>query len=352
MDIPAFPQSSMDGYAFAYDPNVKLYPLVGMVAAGDNHQFVLEKGKAVRIFTGAPIPEGADTILMQEKSKIEEGNLIVLQEDLKQGDHFRPIGSEIQKGAIAVSKGTILSPAMIGFLANIGISELFVSPRPMVGILVTGNELQSVGQPLQYGQVYESNSYTLKAGFNQLHITEVQLESASDDLEMLSYKLKGLLANCDIVLMIGGVSVGDYDFTLKAFEANGVLPIFHKIKQKPGKPLLFGKKGDKLVFGLPGNPASVLTCFYEYVLPAIGHMMSKELALQKLQAPIGHDIIKHSGLRQFMKAFYNGENVLIQTGQESYKLGSYAAANCLAVLPEATTTLSKGNLIEIHLIPN
>lgn len=352
MDIPAFPQSSMDGYAFAFDPNLKKYPLVGAIAAGDYRQIVLEQGKAVRIFTGAAVPEGADTILMQEKSKIEAGNLIVLQEDLKQGDNYRPIGSEIKEGVIAVAKGTVLSPATIGFMANIGIAEVQANPRPRVGILVTGNELQNVGNPLQHGQVYESNSYTIQAAFNQLHINDVKLELAPDDLQVLSAKLQVLLASCDMVLMIGGVSVGDFDFTLKAFEVNGIRPIFHKVKQKPGKPLLFGKKEDKLVFGLPGNPASVLTCFYEYVLPAIGLMMSKDLSLEQIKAPIGHDLMKSTVLKQFMKAFYNGENVMIHSGQESFKLASYAAANCLAVLPESSTTLSKGDLIEIHLIPN
>lgn len=352
MDIPAFAQSSMDGYAFAFDPNVKKYPLVGAVAAGDHHQIVLEKGKALRIFTGAAVPNGADTILIQEKSKIEDGNLIILDEDLKLGAHFRPIGSEIKKGTIAVAKGTILSPATIGFLANIGIAEVLVSPRPKAGILVTGNELQDVGSPLQYGQVYESNSYTIQAAFSQLHIKDVKFESAPDDLQVLAAKLKALLASSDIILMIGGVSVGDYDFTLKAFEANGITPIFHKVKQKPGKPLLFGKKGDQIIFGLPGNPASVLTCFYEYVLPAIGYMMSKVGTLQHKKVPIGHDFVKTNGLKQFMKAFYNGAHVMLHSGQESYKLGSYAVSNCLAILPEECTFISKGDSIEVHLIPN
>ncbi len=352
ISIPAFPQSSMDGYAFAYDPHLTSYTLVGAIAAGDSSKIVLEKGTAVRIFTGAAVPIGADTVLMQEKAKIEEGNLIVLQEDIKQGDNYRPIGSEIKEGTIAVSKGTLLNPATIGFLANIGIAAADVFPRPKVGIIVTGNELQSPGSTLEYGQVYESNSYTLLAALKQIHIQEIKVFAAPDDLNTLSSKLKEMLDSNDIVFMIGGVSVGEYDFTLKAFEANGVKPIFHKIKQKPGKPLLFGKKEDKLVFGLPGNPASVLTCYYEYILPAIGFMMSKELALEKRLVPIGHDFTKTSVLKQFMKAFYNSEHVILNSGQESYKLVTYAGANCLAVLPEDCKALSKGDLIEIHILPN
>lgn len=352
ISIPAFPQSSMDGYAFAYDPHLTSYQLAGSIAAGDSSMIVLKKGTAVRIFTGAAVPMGADTVLMQEKAKIEDGNLIVLQEDLKQGDNYRAIGSEIKEGAIAVPKGTILNPATIGFLANIGIAEVHVYPRPKVGIMVTGNELQNPGSTLEYGQVYESNSYSLSAALAQIHIHEVKVVTAPDDLTILSLMLKELLESNDIVFMTGGVSVGDYDYTLKAFEANGVKPIFHKIKQKPGKPLLFGKKGDKLVFGLPGNPASVLTCYYEYILPAIGFMMSKNLALEKRLVPIGHDFTKSTVLKQFMKAYFNSEHVMLQSGQESYKLVSYAGANCLAILPEDCRALSKGDLIEIHILPN
>lgn len=352
ISIPAFPQSSMDGYAFAYDPHLTSYQLVGAIAAGDSHSIVLEKGTAVRIFTGAAVPLGADTVLMQEKALVEKDLLTVLQEGLKQGDNYRAIGSEIQEGDIAVIKGTILNPATIGFLANIGIAEVYVYPRPKVGIMVTGNELQNPGSPLQYGQVYESNSYTLLTALEQIHIHKVNVVTAPDDLTILSLKLKELLESNDIVFITGGVSVGDYDFTLKAFEANGVKPIFHKIKQKPGKPLLFGKKGEKLVFGLPGNPASVLTCYYEYILPAIGFMISKNLALEKRLVPIGHDFTKSTVLKQFMKAYYNGEHVMLQSGQESYKLVSYAGANCLAVLPEDCKALIKGDLIEIHILPN
>ena len=174
---------------------------------------------------------------------------------------------------------------------------------------------------------------------------------APDDLNILATQLSDLLIAADIVLMTGGVSVGDYDFTLIAFEKNGINPIFHKIKQKPGKPLLFGMKGNKLVFGLPGNPASVLTCFYEYVLPALGILTKQANSLKQITATISHDIKKPIGLTHFLKAFYDGKEVVIRTGQESYKLSSYATANCLAVLPEECDQVKAGDLITIHLLP-
>ena len=156
-DIPAYPQSSMDGYVIAFEAGKLDYQLDGEIAAGSNQQFQLKPGHAVRIFTGAAVPPGADTILVQEKSTIHQGQLQVNDLQLKKGDHVRPVGSEIEKGTKALSKGHLLNAASIGFLAGMGISSVTAFPQPRVTILVTGNELQLPGNPLEYGQVYESN---------------------------------------------------------------------------------------------------------------------------------------------------------------------------------------------------
>ncbi len=350
-DIPAYPQSSMDGYAFAFEEGKSTYVLDGEMAAGSNHQFQLKPGHAVRIFTGAAVPPGADTILVQEKSAIQEGYLQVHDLNVKKGDHVRKIGSEIQHGAKALSKGHLLNAASIGFLAGMGISSVKAYPKPRVTILVTGNELQMPGSPLEYGQVYESNSLTLKACLSELHIKVVVVLKSGDNRLQLHAMLEQALETSDLILITGGVSVGDYDFTVDAFESSGVKQVFHKIRQKPGKPMLFGTKNEKAVFGLPGNPASVLTCFYEYVIPAIGRMMHAPKSIESRQVPLEHDHQKPAGLTHFLKGFYNGQTVALQTGQESYKLSSFASANCLAVFPEGETVFNKGQLLDIHLLP-
>ena len=350
-DIPTYPQSSMDGYAFAFEEGKSTYVLEGEMAAGSNHQFQLKPGHAVRIFTGAAVPPGADTILVQEKSAIQEDQLQVNDLQLKKGDHVRPVGSEIERGAKALSKGHLLNAASIGFLAGIGISSVKAYPKPKVTILVTGNELQMPGTPLEYGQVYESNSLTIKACLSQLHIKTVEVLQSGDNRLQLHAMLAQALETSDLILMTGGVSVGDYDFTMDAFESCGVKQVFHKIKQKPGKPMLFGIKDEKAVFGLPGNPASVLTCFYEYVIPAIGRMMHSPKSIEIKQVPLEHDHQKPAGLTHFLKGLYNGQTVSLQTGQESYKLSSFASANCLAVFQEGETVFNKGQLIDIHLLP-
>lgn len=350
INIPSFPQSNMDGYAFAYDEHQSSYPLSGEIAAGDKENAILAAHHAVRIFTGAAVPIGADTVAMQEKVSVAEGKLNLLDPTIKKGDHVRPVGAEIRFGEIALKKGTLLNPAAIGFIASLGIDQVFVYPAPRVGILVTGNELQKPGNSLHHGEVYESNSFTLVAALQSLGIRDVKILQAEDQLDQISFSLQQLLEEFDFILMTGGVSVGDYDFTLPAFEACGVNAIFHKIKQKPGKPLLFGTKGHKIVFGLPGNPASVLTCFYEYVLPAIGYFSERNRCLKSLWVPLSHEYKKSVGLTHFLKAIYNGETVSLQSGQESFKLSSYAMANCLVVLPEASEAFHVGDLVEIHLL--
>ena len=349
--IPAYPQSSMDGYALAFSSVGGEISLVGEMAAGSNQHFQLQSGQAIRIFTGAAVPAGADTVVIQEKSKADSGKLTIEDANLKCGDNVRPVGSEIEKGAAAMKTGDTLTPAAIGFLAGMGIASVKVYPRPKVSLIVTGNELQHPGEPLQYGQVYEANSFTLLSALGQLHIHDVPVHRSPDDLATLQNMLEQALQQSDVVLMTGGVSVGDYDFTLKAFDACGITKVFHKIKQKPGKPILFGVKGYKPVFGLPGNPASVLTCFYQYVLPALSRMMQAKPLVEERKALLIQDFRKPAGLTHFLKASYDGKEVRLLTGQESYKLNSFARANCLAVIPDTTTELQAGAEIDIHILP-
>ena len=352
-DIPAFPQSSMDGYAFSFSgwkQNKKL-KIEGEVAAGSKETFTLAPGNAVRIFTGAAVPAGADTVIMQEKVKTQNGELIIEDENLQLGNSVRLKGSEIKTGALALEKESLLSPAAIGFLAGIGITDVKVFPNPSISIIITGNELQQPGQPLQHGQVYESNSFALKAVLKQLHINNIQILYATDKPEIVTNTLQKALQQSDVVLLTGGISVGDYDFVLQAATKCGVEKLFHKIKQRPGKPLYFGKKENKLVFGLPGNPSSVLTCFYQYVLTALEKLSKRKIGLQTLQAPLAKAFQKNIGLTHFLKGFYDGKTAMPLDAQESYRLSSFAKANCFIQIGENITSLKEGELVDVYLFP-
>lgn len=353
VDIPAFPQSSMDGYAFSYAGWKKgnRLQLSGEMAAGSYPLNKISAGQAVRIFTGAAVPPGADTVLMQEKSKLENGELIVEDNQLQAGDNVRPQGAEIKKGSLALPEGTQLTPASIGFLAGMGFGEIPVYPRPLVTIIVTGNELQTPGQPLQNGQVYDANSFSLAAALKQSGLTEPKKYYCNDNLEMLRGLLEQALGQTDLVLLTGGVSVGDYDFTFKAAEQCGVERLFHRIKQRPGKPIFFGKRGQKLVFGLPGNPASVLTCFYLYVVPVIECFMGKKPRHKMAKAVSGSLVKKPAGITWFLKGYYEGGVANTLDAQESYRLSSFARANCLIQLGEDETLCSPGDPVDIHLLP-
>jgi len=346
VDVPAYPQSSMDGYAFAYtdwQPKKRL-TINGEMQAGTRSPFSIGPGQAARIFTGAPLPTGADTVIMQEKVTIQNNELIIDEENLLPGNSVRAKGGAIKAGETALYKNSLLTPGAIGFLAGMGITHVPVFARPKISIIVTGNELQQPGIALGYGEVYESNSFALTAALQQLQITGVQVYSATDELETVQQVLSTALAGSDLVLLTGGVSVGDYDFVVQAAATCGVTQLFHRIKQRPGKPLYFGKKGNQLVVGLPGNPSSVLTCFYEYVLPAL------QVALPILRVPLTAGYQKPAGLTHFLKGFYNGNTVKPLDAQESYRMSSFAVANCLIQLEEETTICREGEMAEIHLL--
>ncbi len=251
-----------------------------------------------------------------------------------------------------MAKGTKLTPGAIGFLATIGKATVAVHPTPKVSIIVTGKEIQQPGAILQHGQVYECNSFTLSAALKQLGITNVGVEHADDELALIQQMIAKHLEFSDVLLITGGVSVGDYDFVIPALKQCGVEQVFHKIKQRPGKPLYFGRKGNKLVFGLPGNPSSVLTCYYEYVVPALERMMQLESSIIKTNLQLGSDHSKKIGLTHFLKGYYTKENVIILGGQESYKLGSFAMANCFVCLPEEREEFKEGELVEVHILPS
>ncbi|MGN7205095.1 molybdopterin molybdotransferase MoeA [Pedobacter sp. SAFR-022] len=350
-DIPNFRQSSMDGYAIRFEPGRTVFTLAGEMAAGSTAALDIDPAEAVRIFTGAPLPAGADTVVMQEKVSLEAGRVMVEDGGMQAFQHVREKGAEIKRGALAMQAGTLLSPAAIGFLAGIGIPELQVIPAPKVSIILTGNELQEPGKPLAFGQVYEANSVMLSAALRQLGVEDVSVLRAVDDLKVLQDVLSQALLEADLVLLTGGVSVGDYDFVVAAAKNCGVKQAFHKIRQKPGKPLFFGSKYQKIVFGLPGNPSSVLSCFYQYVLPAVGRMMDKNLRLQVTKGILTHDYAKVSGLTHFLKASFNNGNVTPLHAQESFRLHSFAEADCLIVLDEAKGNYQAGEQVEVHLLP-
>lgn len=350
LDLPAFDQSSMDGYAIYAEDIKKTLPIQGVVPAGHAQPETLHRNHAMRIFTGAPLPTGSDTIVMQEKVIVHSNGIVISDPYIEKGTHVRKRGSEINKDELVVKKGTVITAPVAGLLASIGINSVKVYPRLSVSVISTGNELQDPGQPLEAGKVYESNNWFLRAALQQYADPLVSGGYLDDSLEIMEPVLSLNIDHYDLIIISGGVSIGDYDFVRQAADQAGVQCIFHRVKQKPGKPLYFGTKGNKVIFGLPGNPASVISCFYEYVLPAIHYML--HLPEQKLvSATLKNDFKKVKGLTQFLKAYFAEGEVEILEAQESYRLRSFATANCLVTLNENRLEYKKGEMATVRLLP-
>jgi len=351
--VPNFNQAAMDGYAFRYEDLIqsKRFYVKNVIAAGDKNIEVIPKQHAIRIFTGALVPQELDTVVMQEKVEVLNNEIIILDQDLQKGSNVRMAGAEIKKNDLALSKNCFLSPAAVGFLAGVGIHEVLVHPKPRVHIIITGKELIIPGQTLLESQVYESNSLLIQSALRQLHIQNSTIVFVGDELIETTNAISKALQTADLILLTGGVSVGDYDFVVEAANACGVKQLFHKVKQRPGKPLYAGIKDKKVVFGLPGNPASVLTCFYNYVITAIECMTGQKNLIQKKWLPLSNAVNKKVKLTQFLKAVYNNHQVIPLPAQESFRLSSFSLANCLIVLPEEKLDFTEGEMVETLVLP-
>jgi molybdopterin molybdotransferase len=233
----------------------------------------------------------------------------------------------------------------------LGIQLIDVYKKPIINLIVTGNELQFLGEKLQDGKVFEANSIAISSLLEQNGFQLGKLMFVNDDLEELKMIFKTCLEEADYILFSGGISVGEYDFVKQANEELGTESIFHKVAQKPGKPLFFGKNGKTKIFALPGNPASTLTCMYEYVLPSIRkYSRKKEFFQMQKRAKIDRNISKTANLAQFLKGFYENGTVNVLEGQDSFIMKSFSEANCLIYLPQEVEQVSEGDTVEIHMI--
>ena len=351
IDLPSFRLSSMDGYALRLHQS-KTYSIVDEVKAGDAANPSLKIGECVRIFTGAVVPDNADAVIMQEKT-IRNQDTVTIEGPVNKGQNIRLTGSQVKKGDFPLEKGQVLQPSSLAFLQSLGISEVEVTRLPKITLILTGNELVAPTKKLTRGKIYESNSILLKAALNQQEIEPEIVSFTEDSLETTINTLKKAFLTADVVLVSGGISVGDYDFVKQALEALEVEEIFYKVRQRPGKPLFFGKKGGKFIFALPGNPASTLSCFYVYVLPFIIRLKGgKSDGLIRVSIPLAHDFKSAEPRALFLKATVQNKTVQILDGQHSSMLVSFAMANALVYIPELGVLLKKGSLVETILLPN
>ncbi|WP_336703246.1 molybdopterin molybdotransferase MoeA [Chryseobacterium indologenes] len=355
LDVPSFDNSAMDGYGFRFDDLAEHTELkvTQIIPAGiSKNDFVLGRGEAVRIFTGAKIPYGVDTVVMQEKVELNENLIHCKDIEIQKGENIRLKASQTLSGTVIIEKNTYINHALIGFLAGFGIEKVTVYQRLKMGLVFTGNELVEPGNPLSEGEIYNSNKYTLQAALAEINHQFSYIKHAEDTEEATFHAIREALQHNDVVLITGGISVGDYDYVKPALEKLNVKELFYKIRQKPGKPLFFGTQNEKFIFALPGNPASVFSCYHQYVKPFLLGCFGRESFAEEEDFAISESYVKkkNNEQTQFLKAFYSKGNVHILNGQESYKMNSAAQANCLVEFSETATEIHIGEKVRIWKI--
>jgi molybdopterin molybdotransferase len=353
--MPPFNQSAMDGYAINsinLDLSEIKFKLMGEIKAGDDASCVKLKSKeAIRIFTGAMVPSGTTQIAQQE-IVLKEGNHIRIEKPLKDGANIRLKGEQIEKGSLVCPEGTKLNAGTIGYLASLGIKTVHVYQQPKICIINTGDELQTPGESLDMGKVYESNGIMLTSLLDEMKLVSSR-HRVKDNLKDTKDTIEHMAKEHDVLIITGGISVGDYDFVGTALESLNCEKHFYKVKQKPGKPLYYGILNGTYVFALPGNPAAVMTCFQMYVKPALQLISgyAEENTRPSFMSKLSHDYIKKGDKPIFLKAFIDLErNVTLLSHQSSAMLNSFVQANCFAFIDAETNLIKNGEEILVYPI--
>jgi len=348
-DHPLFDCSAMDGYAFAFSEVVKEWKVIGEVAAGDAFPRSLNAGECVRIFTGAMLPEGADTVVMQELAQRGDDVLTHSDVKLKRGGNVRFKGEQLHVGDVALPQGILLDAAAIGLLASVGVREVQVAKKPRVALLISGDEFAEGAVP-QPGKIFGSNGVMLLAALRSAGIN-ASIMQVSDDRDALLAAWKQAMQGHDLIISTGGVSVGDHDLIRSTLETIGAEIILHGVMQKPGKPMLFAKLGGKPVFGLPGNPRAVMVLFWEYALPFLRAMQgAREPGPHTDHLPMEHGLKVKGDRAEFRAALVANGKVKLLADEGSHMLGSLTGANAVAFIPANVRELETGDMIEVHYI--
>lgn len=357
VDVPAHTNSAMDGYALNGSElpgqGEKTLAVVGTAWAGRPFQTRVETGQCARIMTGAAMPTGTDTVVMQEHVQRLDDS-IVIDDRHRPGQHVRPAGEDIAAGAVGARAGIVINPAQLGVLASLGIGKVPVLRRPKVAFFSTGDELRGIGETLEEGQIYDSNRYTLYGVLTRLGMEVMDLGVVPDDPEALESVLMDASGKADAIVTTGGVSVGEADFVTQVLERVGQVN-FWKVAMKPGRPFTFGCIGQARFFGLPGNPVSVMSTFYQLVQPALlsmtGALVEDPVIL--LSARTTHRLKKKPGRREFQRGILQRDELgqYLVTGvrrQGAGVLSSMAEANCFIVLEEDRGPVESGDKVTVQ----
>jgi molybdopterin molybdotransferase len=357
IDVPGHDNTAMDGWAVR---GADLAPQgesvlreIGSALAGRAFAGTVGAGQCVRVMTGAVMPQGADTVVIQEQVRAEGGRIVV-PAGQKPGQHVRAAGEDLKTGVAVLHPGRALTPADLGLIASLGIGEVAVRRRLRVAFFSTGDELASIGQPLAPGQVYDSNRYTLHAMLGRLGVELADMGVVRDDPRLLEDAFRSAAASADAIVTSGGVSVGEADFVKQMMAKLGEV-LFWKIAMRPGRPMAFGRIGGAFLFGLPGNPVAVMVTFYQFVREALLALggRSDDTALPLLPAQAAHPFRKVAGRTEYQRGVLYREGAqwkVRATGQQgSGVLRSMSEANCFVVLEHVRGRVEAGEPVQVQL---
>lgn len=358
--LPRFDNSGVDGYAVcaediksASERSPVSLPVVEIIPAGSGPRSRIERGQAAMILTGAPMPPGADTIVMKEVTERRNGT-VAIRKSAQPGANLRRAGEEYTRGTAILEKGTGITPPVQGLIAALGYNRIRVYRKPKTTIIVTGSELCAPGTTLSAGQIWESNSFAISAALRVLGIAP-NIVCVDDNEARTTEAVRDAVRNSDVVITSGGISVGEYDYLRTAFRATGVRERFWRVAQKPGKPVYFGTRGNTQVYGLPGNPVSALVSLYALVRPALLRMMGMAAPpVRTVQARLEAPLAKKPGRVEFVRIQLRTNNGTYAAapakGQGSHMLGGLAFADGLYRFPSEAALKRKGSIIEVELL--
>lgn len=358
-DLPRFPISAMDGYALPEtlretikNQGSATARVVGEVPAGSaGHRGPVGPSDCVRIFTGGVVPSWAGAVVMQEQCT-RAGDMVTIAGPVRSGHYIRGAGGDVSEGQVILTAGRSLAPPDVALLTALGVENVQVGRRPSVGLVVTGSEIAE-GTSLEPGQIRDSNGPTLETAARACGAGSIHRAVTGDSRESTATTLAGLLGEVDLLCVSGGVSVGDYDIVKEVLEDLGVTRVFWRVAERPGKPLYFGLHGDRPVLGLPGNPASALATFLAHGWPCLRKMQGAAEPLVTGRARLRAEAVKQAGFTAMLRGrrSHDGPLTLVETagGQDSHLMTSFAASDCLMLVPPEYSTAPVGT--ELDVIP-
>jgi molybdopterin molybdotransferase len=356
VQVPNHTNSAMDGYALRGEDlpadGSREFQVIGTAFAGAPFRGSVESGQCVRIMTGAVMPSGTDSVVMQERVTLRDDRVVVGSRE-KVGANVRAAGEDLEPGDVAIAAGTRVGPSHLGLAASLGFSELQVFRRPRVAFFSNGDELRSVGEPIGLGELYDSNRYTLYGMLLEAGVEMVDLGIVRDDPGAIRQVFRDAADCADIVVTSAGASVGEADYVKETLEELGAVG-FWKVAIKPGRPLSFGSVGNSLFFGLPGNPVSVMVTFELFVRAALRKLAGEKDSVHlKLMVPTVTVLRKRPGRKEYQRGILqldgDGRTVVRTTGEQgSGILHSMSVANCYIILPDDSAGADAGDLVEVQ----